>query len=152
MSVDSMFVAHHILITAIIGFFGVFFFHFSLLDFFIFVIGGFFMDVDHIFSYWYYKQDFSLNYNKIKQWCMEIGYLMNHFFLFHSFWFVVVLWWLQKSYPSLTLLFYGVLLHASLDIVVDMYWYYILKKNMRPYRRWFAPKALLEKIGLEKIL
>lgn len=146
-----MFVVHHILITIVVWIFGIFFFDFSITQFLLFLLGGVFLDADHIFSYWYYRKEYSLNYKKIKNWCIEVGYRMDHFFIFHSVWFLLVLWFLQQEYDVLTMLFYGVVLHVILDIFVDFYWCVFLKKNLRPYRRWIAPKSWLEKLGLDKL-
>ncbi len=147
-----MLVHQHILISSAVGILGYFFFDISFIEFNLFIVGGTFMDIDHIFSYWYYQRKFSVKYAQIKQWCIEVGYLMNHFFLFHSIWFLVLLFFLQYKHSFLTPLFYGMVLHIVLDVLVDFYWYYFLKKNLRPYRRWVAPKSWLKKIGLEKIL
>lgn len=147
-----MLIIHHIIITGIIGF--IFFFTggMTLSEVFLFIIAGIFIDVDHIPSYWYYTRDFSLNYEKIKNWCFQIGYLMEHFFLLHTIWFVIILFYFRNVSPYTRILFWGVLLHVSLDIFYDLYWHYILKKNKRPYRRWIAPVSWLKTVKLEKYL
>lgn len=147
-----MLIIHHLLITAIIGLFAFFSGYLSFIEFSIFVLGGIFVDIDHIPSYWYYKKEYSLNYNNIKNWCFSIGYRMEHFYPFHTIWFVLILFLLRQIHPAMLFLFLGVLLHVFLDIIWDMYWYFILKKNARPYRRWFAPISWLRKGGMEKVL
>jgi hypothetical protein len=138
-----MLVLHHFLITSAVGIFGMLFFDYSPYNLLLFVFGGVFIDIDHIFSYWYYTKDISYNYEKIKKWCMEIGPAMEHFFLFHTIWFVLFLWIIQTFISFLSFLLYGVMLHVLLDIGVDVVWYFILKKNKKPYRRWFLPKSWL---------
>lgn len=132
-----MLVLHHVLITVFFGFILVLNGFFSAGEYVIFVIGGLFIDVDHIFSYWYYKKEFSLDYQKIKQWCFEIGPSMEYFFPLHTIWFFILLLLLTKVQLLFIILLYGVLLHAFLDILVDIIWYYPLKKNKKPWRRWF---------------
>jgi hypothetical protein len=131
-----MLIKQHIIITSVLGAILFIVHFFSFYEALLFLIGGLIIDLDHIPSYWYYTHDFSLSYKKIKRWCMDIGYLMEHYFVFHTVWFVLFVLFLVQYLPLLISFFYGLILHVSLDIYCDLYWYYVMKKNKRPYRRW----------------
>lgn len=142
---------YHLLISLI---FGIIAFSINLISFtdaFVFVISATILDIDHLFSYWYYQNEITLSYTKIKKWCFGIGYKMEHFFILHTFWSLLLLWILKFKYPLAIIVFYGVLLHYMLDMFYDM-WHFFFKKNYRPYRRWIAPLGLLKRLKLEKYL
>lgn len=147
-----MLVLQHIFITTAIGVVAFFMKEITFLELGVFSIGGIVIDMDHILSYWYYKKEYTLSYTKVKNWCFSIGYRMEHFYLLHTFWFLLLLFLLRQQHRYLMLIFFGVLIHMLLDVLYDLYWYYILKKNLRPYRRWVAPVSWLKKIRLEKYL
>ena len=147
-----MLIKQHVIITSIVG--GLMFIlnYFSFYEFMLFFIGGIIIDMDHILSYWYYTKDFSLSYTKIKHWCIDIGYLMEHYFPFHTIWFLLLVLLIVHFFPKAIPFFYGLTLHFILDIYCDLYWFYVMKKNVRPYRRWIAPRSVLKKMSCEKHL
>ena len=147
-----MLIIHHIIITSSITF--LFFLNgwWGIDEAFIFFVGGLFVDVDHMWSYWYYQKRFCIQYNTIKNWCLRIGSHMEHFFILHTVWFALALYFLIPVHSYTVFLLRGVLLHYVLDIIHDAYWYFVLKKNIRPYRRWVAPISFLKKCGLERYL
>ena len=147
-----MLIRNHIIITSIFGFVLFFLEFFSFHGFILFLIGGIIIDIDHIPSYWYYTKDFSWRYTKIKQWCIDMGYLMEHYFPFHTVWFLLLVLLMVYFFPEAIPFFYGLTLHFILDIYCDLYWFYVMKKNVRPYRRWIAPLSLLKRIGYDKFL
>lgn len=147
-----MLIKQHILITVIAGTIMTVLNYFSFYEFLLFFVGGVIIDVDHIFSYWFYTKYFSLSYKEIKEWCIGIGHLMEHYFLFHTIWFLLFVILLAHYFPLFISFLYGVILHILLDIYCDMYWYYVMKKNVRPYRRWIAPLSFLKRIKCDKFL
>lgn len=147
-----MLILHHFIITGLMGI--MFFFKGSLTfsELLLFIVSGMFIDIDHVPSYWYYTRDFTFNYQKIKNWCFQMGYLMEHFYLLHNIWFVIILFYFRNVSHYAKILFFGVLLHISLDILYDLYWHFVKKSNLRPYRRWILPVSLLKKVKLNKYL
>lgn len=147
-----MLVIHHFLITLILGIIALVSGYLNFLELCVFVIGGIFVDIDHIPAYWFYNKEITFSYKKVKKWCFEIGYKMEHFYILHTFWFLLFLFLTRDQNKYMMLIFLAVFLHYSLDIIYDMYWHYILKKNKRPYRRWIAPVSWLKTVKLEKYL
>lgn len=146
-----MLAIYHFLISLILGIIAFWIDRVSLINVLFFVFGATTPDIDHLFSYWYYQKEITFSYKKIKKWCFEVGYRMEHFFIFHTFWVLLVLWVLHYTYQLSSVIFYGVLLHYLLDIFYDM-WHFFFKKNYRPYRRWILPFSWLKRLGLEKYL
>lgn len=147
-----MLIKEHIIITSVLGVILFILNYFSFYEFLLFFMGGVIIDIDHILSYWYYTKDFSLSYTKIKQWCIDIGYLMEHYFPLHSLWFILFVVLIVHFFPAAMPFLYGLIVHVTLDIYCDIYWYSVMKKNVRPYRRWIAPLSFLKKIGCDKHL
>lgn len=102
----------------------------------IFFLSSVLIDVDHFFSYWYYSNDFSINYLKIKHWCLTKGIKMSFFFLFHNIWCFIILVALSSLNRIFLPVLFGVGLHFVCDIIWDAKLFYA-KKIKKPYRRWF---------------
>lgn len=145
-------VIHHVLISSVVGFFVFFMEKISFFNMLIFIFGGIIIDADHFLFYWYHNKKVIFNYSIVKRWCFQVGYKFDQFYLFHTLWFFLFLFFLKGLYPVIWFLFLGVSLHYFLDILADIYWCYYLKKIERPYRRWVAPGDLLKKVHLEKYL
>ena len=104
----------------------------------IFFIASIIIDLDHIPSYWFYTKDYyNLNYNKIKYWCLSTGQEMKWFFALHNIWTAgaIYLMWQYVSTLWLSVLA-GILFHYSIDISYDAYCYFVEKTNAKPCRRW----------------
>ena len=108
-------------------------FYYGLLFFLSLVI----IDIDHIISYWYYTSNFSLNYFKIKRWCLYRGGRMNVFLIFHNLWFLLLLTTLATLNSLFWFIILGVLTHYILDIIWDAY-KFLVRITSKPYRRWFT--------------
>lgn len=103
----------------------------------IFFLSSVLIDVDHFFSYWVYSKNFSLNYFKIKHWCLTTGIKMNLFFLFHNVWFFLILFLSSRQYTILQPVLLGVCLHFICDIIWDAKLFYAGKVK-KPCRRWIC--------------
>jgi len=147
-----MLIAHHVFVMIMLGTLAVVFNKLSMIQAIILFLSGVVIDVDHLFSYWYYQRDFTFSYKKIKAWCFRIGYKMQHFFMFHNVWFFLTIFLILRGTTYHKIVITGLLIHYILDIIYDAYWYFILKKNLRPYRRWIMPFNILKKFNLERYL
>lgn len=149
-SPQRMLIAHHTIVMLALGTIAFLLNKLNAIQTIIFFIAGVIIDIDHILAYWYYERDFTLRYKKIKAWCFKVGYRMEHFFVFHNLWFLIAVFLLLEGKIYRNTVIIGLLIHYILDIIYDAYWYFILKQNVRPYRRWIAPVLVLKKLRAVK--
>lgn len=101
----------------------------------LFFLSSVLIDVDHFFAYWYYANNFSFDYFKIKNWCLTRGARMDIFLAFHNVWFLAMLVILSGEFGFARLILFGVLFHYFCDIVYD-YYCFSAGEVQKPLRRW----------------
>lgn len=127
-----MLIKHHIIIGLLLS---IIFFNKDTTALILFFSASVLIDADHYLTYWLSTKNYTLNYFKIKKWCLKEGIKMKFYFIFHNIWFLTCSIILTANNKQLLPITLGILTHYILDIIWDMYWY---KKGItkKPYRRW----------------